>query len=285
MPLAAARDLVRDFARKWGEDEVATHGAALAYYAIFSLAPLLVVTIAVAGLLLGERVATSEVVARLEDGVGPEPARLLRQMISQVSSPRSGLLATALGLGTMLLGATGLLVRLQNSLERLWGTHRRGGVRHSLRQRSVGLVLILGFGLLVFVSMLVSTALTAMQARLAAHFPVAAVLAGPTTFATTLVLHAIAFAVLFRVLPGTATPWRDLWVGGLFTAALFSLGTEVIGWYLGRASTSVYGAASSLVLLLLWIYYCAQILLAGAVFTVVWSRQRTGALDDAAAAG
>jgi membrane protein len=281
MPLRTVGNLARRFVRKWGDDQVATHGAALAYYALFSLAPLLVVTIAVAGLVLGERVAASEIVARLESAVGPEAARLLREMIAQVSSPRSGLIATVLGLATMLLGATGVLARLQSTLRRLWGTDPRRGVRGSLRQRAVGLGLIVGFGLLVLTSMVLTTALNALQERIAARFPVAAVLAGPTTFAATLGLHAAAFATLFRVLPGTRTPWRDLWVGGLFTAVLFALGTEAIAWYLGRASTSVYGAASSLVLLLLWIYYSAQILLAGAVFTVVWSTRR----DDPLHAG
>lgn len=280
MPSRTARELARRFARKWGDDQVATHGAALAYYALFSIAPLLVVTIAVAGLVLGERVATSEVVARLEGAVGPEPARLLREMIAQVSSPRSGLIATVLGLATMMLGATGVLVRLQGSLQRIWGTDRRRGIGGSLRQRAVGFGLIVGFGLLVFASMLVTTALTALEERIAYHFPTAAVVVGPTSFVATLVLHALAFATLFRVLPGTRTPWRDLWVGGLFTALLFALGTEAIGWYLGRASTSVYGAASSLVLLLLWIYYSAQILLAGAVFTVVWSGRDGPPLHD-----
>lgn len=285
MPPRTARDLARRFARKWGDDQVATHGAALAYYTIFSIAPLLVVTIAVAGLVLGERVATSEVVARLEHAVGPEPARLLREMIAQVSSPRSGLIATLLGVTTMLLGATGVLVRLQSTLERIWGTTRRRGVRGSLRQRAVGLGLIVGFGLLVFASMLLATALNALEGRLALYFPTAAALAGPASFLATLALHALAFATLFRVLPGARTPWRDLGVGGLFTALLFALGTEAIGWYLGRASTSVYGAASSLVLLLLWIYYSAEILLAGAVFTVVWSGHDEPSLRDGPAPG
>jgi len=285
MSVASVRDFARTFLRKWGDDQVSTHGAALAYYALFSIAPLLVVTIAVAGLVLGEQVATSEIVARLEDAVGPEAARLLRQMITQISSPRSGIIATVLGLGTMLLGATGLLVRLQGTLHILWGTDRRGGLRGSIRQRGVGLVLILGFGLLVFASMLVSTALTALEEQLTTHFPVAAALAGPLSVVATLGLNALAFAMLFRVLPGTPTPWRDLWVGGLFTAVLFTCGTQAIGWYLGRASTSVYGAASSLVLLLLWIYYSAQILLAGAVFTVTWSRRGSAALQGPPSSG
>jgi membrane protein len=285
MPLATLRDLARAFVRKWGDDQVATHGAALAYYTLFSIAPLLVVTIAVAGLVLGERMATSEVVARLEATIGPTAARSLRGMIGQVSSPRSGIVATILGFATMLAGATGLLVRLQSTLQRLWGTTRRGGWRGTLRQRAVGLAVILGLGLLVFASMLVSTTLGVLQERVAAEFPVASVAAGPINFVVALALDALAFALLFRVLPGAPTPWRDLWAGGLFTALLFAGGTQAIGWWLGRASTSVYGAASSLVVLLLWIYYSAQILLAGAVFTVIWSHRRREALQDAAPSG
>jgi membrane protein len=283
MSLAPLRDFARAFARKWSEDQVATHGAALAYYTLFSIAPLLVVIIAVAGLVLGDRAATSEVLARLEGAVGPEPARVLREMVTQLSSQRSGVIATALGLVTMLAGATGVLVRLQSTLHRLWGTPTAGGILGSLRQRAVGLALIIGLGLLVLASMAIATALHALEARLRAAVPVAATLAGPTTFVVTLGIHTIAFTLLFRVLPGGRTAWRDLWVGGLVTAALFALGTEGIAWYLGRASTSVYGAAGSLVLLLLWIYYSAEILLAGAVFTVVWSRRRAPTLQNGAA--
>jgi membrane protein len=273
MPAATARNLAREFSRKWSEDHVGTHGAALAYYALFSIAPLLVVVIAVAGLVLGETVATSEIVSRIEQAIGPEPARVVGEMIAQVSSPRSGLLATLLGLATVLLGATGVLVRLQGTLRHLWGAESRGGVRGTLRRRAVGLGLILGLGLLVFVSMVLATVLNALHASIAVHFPIAAALAGPVNVLATLALNGAAFAALFRILPGVRTPWRDLWVGGLVTAMLFALGTQAIAWYLGRASTSVYGAASSLVLLVLWVYYSAQILLAGAVFTVVWSRR------------
>jgi len=285
MTFTDVRDLARSFTRTWSDEQVATHGAALAYYALFSLAPLLVVTIAVAGLVLGEQAAASEIVTRVEQAVGPEPARLLSEMIAQVSSPRSGIIATALGLGTVLLGATGLLVRLQATLQRVWGTARTGGIRGTIRQRLVGLGIILGFGALMFASMAISTVLGTLHEEIAARLPTAAVLAGPTTIVATLALNATAFAILFRVLPGVATPWRDLWLGGLVTASLFAFGTQAIAWYLGRASTSVYGAASSLVVLVLWIYYSAQILLAGAVFTVVWSGRRDAALHRPPEAG
>lgn len=285
MSLAATRSFVRTFIDKWGDDQVGTHGAALAYYALFSIAPLLVVTIAVLGLVLGERAATSEVVARFEETVGPEPARMVRQMIAQVASPRSGLIATALGLLTMLIGATGVLARLQGTLRRIWGVDPRRGVGGSLLARLIGVGLIVGLGGLLFASMLLSAALNALQERLATEFPTAAALAGPVNVGVAIAFNALVIAALFRTLPSVRTPWRDLAVGGLFTATLFALGTEGIGWYLGRASTSVYGAASSLVLLMLWIYYSAQILLAGAVFTVLWSRRRSDALRADASSG
>lgn len=285
MPVATARDLTRAFLERWRTLQIGTHGAALAYFTIFSIAPLLVVTIAVTGLVLGERAAASEVITRIEQAVGPEPARLLRDMMAQISSPRSGVIATALGLFTLLLGATGVLVRLQGTLQQIWGVDPRGGITASLRQRAVGLLLILGFGALVFASMAIGATITALHDRLATHLPTVAVLAAPANRIATFTLNTAAFALLFRILPGAATPWRDLWAGGAVTALMFAVGAEAIAWYLGRASTSVFGAASALVVLLLWVYYSAQILLAGAVFTVVWSRRREGSLRAAAPAG
>jgi membrane protein len=276
MALPDARDFLRELAAKWSADRVSTVGAALAYFTLFSLAPLVVLVIAIAGLLLGPAAAESEVLARLQDQLGAEPARVIRSMVTQVTSPRAGVVATLAGFAAMLLGATGALVQLQSALVEIWGAGERvaKGIRGVLRQRLVGLAVILGLGALVFASMMLTATLTALQDEIAERVPVLAVLARPTNFVVSLLLSAGVFAVLFRVLPGSYTPWRDLWVGGLVTALLFTIGQQAIGWYLGRARTSVYGAAGSLVLLILWIYYSAQILLAGAEFTVVWSRRR-----------
>jgi membrane protein len=276
MPITRARDFVRELAGKWSADRASTQGAALAYFTLFSLAPLIVLVIAVAGVVLGPAAAESEVLTRLEEQLGPDGAEVIRSMVAQVRSPRAGLVATLLGLATMLLGATGVLVQLQGALTHIWGARDEvpGGLRGLLRQRLIGLAIILGMGALVFASMILTATITALQGQIAGRVPLVAALAGPTTFAVSLLLSAGVFAVLFRVLPGVSTPWRDLWVGGLATALLFTVGQTAIGWYLGRASTSVYGAAGSLVMLILWIYYSAQILLAGAEFTVVWARRR-----------
>jgi len=276
MALAGAREFVGELVDKWSADQAATQGAALAYYALFSLAPLLVLVIAVAGLLLGQSAAESEVVSRLEDVVGPQSAHVLREMTAQLASPRAGIVASAVGLVTMAVGATGMLVQLQTSLVHIWGTHesmpRR--VPSMLRQRAVGLGMILGLGLFVLTSMTITAMLTAIEHQIADHVPLTAAWGHSINFVVSFVLCAGLFALVYRVLPAARTPWPDLWVGGAVTALLFTLGKTALGWYLGRASTSIYGAAGSLVSTMLWVYYSAQILLAGAIFTVVWSRRR-----------
>jgi len=277
----------REVWTKWVRDAGPSRGAALAYYTIFSLAPLLVLLIAIVGLVLGRSTVQGQIFGQIEGLVGPDAARTLEGMIVQISRPASGIIATVLSLGTMLLGASGVLGELQAALNQIFrAPERKGGLRDAVRQRLAAFGLVLAIGGILFGSMLLTTALTATHELVQAHMPVLAALLGPLNFALSLAITGALFAAVFRLLPAVKTPWLEAWLGGIATALLFTLGKTLIGIYLGRSGrTSVYGAAGSLVLLLLWVYYSAQILLLGAEVTSVWAFRRAAAREAARPAG
>ncbi|TMA54618.1 MAG: YihY/virulence factor BrkB family protein [Deltaproteobacteria bacterium] len=269
---------LREVLAEWQRDRALVLGAALAYYTLFALAPLLVLVIAVAGLALGRAAAQGEIVAQIEGLMGPDGAKMIEGMIVRASRPASGVVATLVSLGTMLLGASGVFGQLQAALDQIFGAEasarRGGGVRAAVRQRLAYVGMILGIGFLLLVSLVLSAALAAVHDLLAARLPVAARVLPPLSFGLSFVVVSGLFALVYKVLPAVDLDWRDVWLGAACTAILFTAGKSLIGIYLGRAgATSVYGAAGSLVLVLLWIYYSAQILLLGAEFTEVYSRR------------
>ena len=270
---------LREVLAEWQRDRALVLGAALAYYTLFALAPLLVLVIAIAGLALGRAAAQGEIVAQIAGLMGADGAKMIEGMIVQASRPASGVVATLVSLGTMLLGASGVFSQLQAALDQIFGTEartRRGsGVRGAVRQRLAYVGMILGIGFLLLVSLVLSAALAAVHDLLAAHLPLAARVLPPLNFALSLVVVSGLFALIYKVLPDAKLAWRDVWLGATCTAILFTVGKSLIGIYLGRAgATSVYGAAGSLVLVLLWIYYSAQILLLGAEFTHAYATTR-----------
>jgi membrane protein len=250
-------------------------GAALAYYALFSMAPLLVLIVAVSGLVLGPAAARGEVVTRMEGLVGPDAAHMLEGMITRVSSPSSGIIATLVSLITILLGASGVFGQLQASLNRIWDVPPTSrGVRGLVRQRLASLGIIVGIGILMVASLVLTAALAAVQEVLAQYLPVVGPLLPSLNFGLSLLVTSALFAMIYKVLPDVPMSWGDVWIGAFATALLFTVGKTLIGLYLGRAGTaSVYGAAGSLVVLLLWVYYSAQILFIGAELTEVYSRR------------
>lgn len=258
--------------QQWSRDNALSLGAALAYYALFSLAPLLVLVIAIAGLALGRSAAEGTVVGLVQGAVGGDAAHMIQELIVRASEPTAGAIATAASLGTMLFGASGVFGQLQSSLNRIWGVPASGGVRGLVRRRATSFALILVIGLLLFLSTVASTVLAAATAWIAAYAAGADRVLPLADFGLNLALLSTLFALLFKYLPDANMRWRDVWVGSVLTALLFILGRGLIALYLGRASTSLYGAAASLIVVLLWIYYSAQILLIGAEFTEVWSR-------------
>jgi membrane protein len=268
-------DFLREVVAEWQRDAALTMGAALAYYTLFAMAPLLVLVIAVAGLALGRAAAQGEIVAQIGGLMGPEGAKMIEEMIVRASRPASGIVATLVSLGTMALGASGVFGQLQSSLNQIFGGELRykGGLRGVIHQRLSHFGMIVAIGFLLLVSLVLSAVVAALHGFLEVRLPVLAVVLPSLNFALSFVVVTGLFALIYKVLPDVRLAWRDVWLGATVTALLFTVGKSVIGFYLGRAgTTSVYGAAGSLVLVLLWIYYSAQILFLGAEFTEVYSR-------------
>jgi len=274
--LVEAGAFLREVGDEWSKDDALSLGAALAYYTIFSMAPLLVLAIAIAGLVFGRAAAQGQIVAQIQDQIGPAAAQTIEGMVARASHPASGLVATAVSLATMAFGASGVFGQLQSSLNRIWDVPRSkgGGIRGQIKKRVTAFGMILGIGFLLLLSLAASTALAAVHTLLKRDFPVAGEVLPLTNFAISFGVITILFAMILKLLPEVAIEWRDVWLGALVTSLLFSIGKALIGLYLGRAGvTSVYGAAGSLVLVLLWIYYSAQLLFLGAEFTEVYSRR------------
>jgi len=279
--------ILRETLQEWSRDGALTYGAALAYYTLFSLAPLLLLVIAIVGLVAGPQLAESTIVERLEASVGPDGAKTVQEMLKNASRPAAGITATAVSLVTMFFGATAAFGQLRESLRRILDSppqRHPTGIVGMARQRAMAFGMILLLGIVLMLSLVASAVLNAMGGWLAVHLPVASAVLPYANFAVSFVLVAVLFGIVFKVLPESDIGWGDACVGGLFTAALFGVGKWAIALYLGRAAaSSVYGAAGSLVLLLLWIYYSAQILFLGAEFTEVWSRRRGSRRDRAEA--
>jgi len=270
--------LLRRTFEAWNEDKVPRLGAALAYYALFSMAPLLMMAVAIAGLVFGEAAARGEVVGRIRAAVGDTVAEAIEGMLKSIYSSGGSTAATITGLALLLFGASAMLMQLQDALNTIWEvTPPAGrGVLGIVRDRFLSFLLVLGAGLLLMSSLALSTALAATSKL----WDSAAVPGGPLLWQgvhwlVSLAFTALLFALTYKVLPDVHLPWRDAWVGAAVTAILFTVGQHLVGWYLGQGSTtSAFGAAASLVVILLWVYYSSQILLLGAEFTRVYASMR-----------
>jgi membrane protein len=268
---ALAKTAVNDFFDDYGP----SMGAALAYYTVFSIAPLLLIVISVAGLVFGQEAARGEIVDQLQQLMGDQAARSVEQLIESVNQPSTGVLATVIGAGALLIGATTVFAELQNSLDRIWrapAAQRKSGIWSLLRTRLLSFGLILGVGFLLIASLALSAALAALGKWWAPLFGGWDVLLQICNFLLGFALITLVFAMIYKFMPSVRIEWRDVWIGAAVTSLLFSIGKFLIGLYLGRSSvTSGYGAAGSLVVLLLWVYYSAQIFLIGAEFTGVYA--------------
>jgi len=274
--LVRAKDFLWEVVVEWQKDDALTLGAALAYYTIFSIAPLLVLEIAIAGLVFGRAAAEGQLVAQIQDTIGPAGAKMIEDMIARASRPASGIVATLVSLATMAFGASGVFAQLQSSLNKIWEVQgkQRGAIRGQVRRHMTSATMIGGIGLLLLASLAASAVLGLVHETLAERFPVLSVVLRLANVALSFAVITAFFALIYKLLPDVRIEWRDVALGALVTAVLFGLGRSLIGLYLGRAGvTSVYGAAGSLVLVLLWIYYSAQLLLLGAEFTEVYSRR------------
>ena len=270
--ISAARKMLVDTTLSFIDDEALSRGAAIAFYAITSLAPVLLIVIAVAGLVFGQEAAQNAISGQFSALMGKQAADLLESVIASASAESSGVLATIVGMVTLIATASGVFGEMQAALNTIWKTRSRGTILSRLvraRIASLGLVGALGF--LLIVSLAVSAGLTAFANHLDT-LPVGALLLSVLNFAISLLLFAVLFGAIYKVLPDRTLQWKDVVVGALMTSVLFNLGKTVIGWYLGSSAVaSSYGAAGGLIVLLLWVYYSAQIFLFGAEFTKIYA--------------
>jgi membrane protein len=255
----------------WWNDNVPHLGAALSYYTLFSLAPILVVAIAIAGLVFGAEAVRGEIVGQIEGLVGRDGAKAVQAMLEGAAKPSSSVPATVIGIITFFLGATSAFLELQTALNAIWRVKPKVSssfLRSLAIDRLVSFGLVVGVGFLMLTSLLVSAGLAALHTYMGETFPGGAVLWEAVNVIVSLGVISILFATVFKVLPDVELAWSDVWVGGLVTAGLFTVGKLLIGLYLGTSAlASTYGAAASVIVLLVWVYYSAQIILLGAEFT------------------
>jgi membrane protein len=265
--------------RAWWDDDALRLGASLAYYTLFAIAPILLVTTAVGGMVFGADAVRGEIVGQLDHLVGGEGARAVQSLLEGASQRRAGILATVLGSITFVIAATGAFLELQSALNTIWRVKPKlGGHLRALlidRLRSFGLVVAIGF--LLMVSLTVTAALSALSGWLTGFSPSVPLVWRAVNMVVSVVVTTVLFALLYRFLPDVRLHWRHVTTGAFVTAVLFTIGQQLIGLYLGQSSVaSSYGAAGSVMILLLWVYYSCQLLLFGAEFTRVYS-ERQGA--------
>jgi membrane protein len=270
---ASSWGLVKAAAIQWLGHNDARSGAALAYYSVFSLGPLLVIAIAIAGLLFNEDAVRGEVTGTLKGLLGDTGAQAIDAMLTSASKPSEGFLATAIGLGTLVFAAIGVLVQLKDAFNTVWEVKTPPGASLWAFARSYILSLagVISLGFLLLTSMLVTTALSAAGKYFALYVPEAALQV--FSFAVSFCVITLLFAMMFKWLPDAKISWRDVWIAAVATAALFEIGKFLIGVYIGKLGLeSTYGAAASIVIVLIWVYYSAQIVLLGAEFTNVYAK-------------
>src|SRR5919108_29232 len=262
----------------WKEDNASRLSAALAYYTIFSLAPLLVIVIAITGLIWQADVVRMQILSQVRELIGPEGADFIANLISSRGEPAEGIVALLIGIIALLFGALGVFNELHNSLNIIWNVNveKPKGFWQSLKKviidRLLSFTMILGIGFLLLVSLVITAGLSATQKTIGNAFPIPELVLQIVNLVISIGVITVLFALLFKFLPDIKIGWRDVWMGAFVTSLLFSLGKTVIGIYLGNSAVaSTFGAAGSLILLLLWIYYSAQILFFGAEFTQVYA--------------
>jgi membrane protein len=273
-PLKVVWGVVRDTVSDWITHNASSLGAALAFYTLFSIAPILVIAMAVAGSVFGPNVAETQVLDQMRGLLGDAGAKAVQSLLA--SAHQSGLkgIAAAIGVVTLLIGATSVFGELQKTLDYIWKSPEKSSVAwwRILRSRILSVGLILGVGFLLMVSLVVSAALSALGAWFQTFLVQWSVILPALDLVLSLGLSTVLFAMIYKFVPREDIAWGDVWIGGLVTACLFTVGKQLIGLYLGRSSlSSAYGAAGSVMVLLLWIYYSAQIFLLGAEFTHVFT--------------
>ena len=266
-------------AKDWASDDVPRLGASLAYYTLFSIAPVLIIVIAIAGFVFGAEAVRGEIVGQIEGFMGKDGAKVVQDLVESASRPGRGVIGLIVGSATFLLAATGVFLELQYALNTIFRVKQKVGSNISgfvkARLRSFGIVLSIGFVLLV--SLAVSATLAATSKYFDSTITGVTLLWLVVNIIVSFAVITVLFALIYRFLPDVKLLWRDVWIGSMLTAVLFTIGKQLLAMYLGRSSTtSSYGAAGSVIVLLLWVYYSAQIILFGAELTRVYTERVHG---------
>jgi membrane protein len=273
--------IAKEAALNWSEHSDARQGAALAYYSVFSIGPVIVIAVAIAGLVFGREAVNGEVAETIRDMMGDTGAKAVQAMLADAGRPRQGLLATVLGISALVFAAVGVIVQLKDALNVVWGVKEKqsSGVWPFLRSYVISLAAVMTLGFLLLTSMMVTALVAAFAQYTAAYVQewVLHLLSSLASFAVVSVL----FAMMFKWLPDAAIDWYDVWLGAILTGLFFEIGKSAIGFYIGKQGLeSTYGAAASIVVVLIWVYYSAQIVLMGAEITHAFAMHQ-GSLRDA----
>ena len=276
--------LTRQAASEWFDQDLSRLGAALAFYALFAVAPLFVMVLALASLLFGADAARAELFSLLSGLIGSEASGSIKTLVIASNLPKAGAWQTVIAGIILFIGATGLFVELQDALNSIWGVRRVPGraLWNFIKDRLLSMALIAGIGALLLLCLLLSMALSSAGRLLTGVLPAQQTLLQQVNFAISFLIITLLFAMIFKLLPDVKIPWRDVWMGAILTALLFSLGQLLLIFYLATSDiTSLFGAAGSLVVMLLWVFYSAQILFIGAKFTQVYTLSHEARVEPA----
>ena len=268
--------LIKQTVAAWIDDYAPSMGAALSYYTVFSLAPMLLIVISVAGLVFGDEAARGEIFGQLRGLMGVDAAKTIEDLLTSVSEPKEGVAATTIGIVLLLIGATSVFGELQDALDRIWrapARDRSGGLLGLVRARLLSFGMILGVAFLLIVSLVLSAVVAALGRWWSGAFGGWEVLAQSVNIVLGFLVTTGGFAMIYKLMPRVKVQWRDVWLGATVTALLFTIGRVLIGVYIGKSGiASGFGAAASLIVILIWVYYSAQIFLLGAEFTWIYAR-------------
>ena len=277
--------LIQQTVEAWIDDYAPSMGAALSYYTVFSLAPMLLIVISIAGLAFGDEAARGEIFNQLRGLMGADAAKTIEDLLTSVSEPKEGVAATTIGIVLLLIGATSVFGELQDALDRIWrapARDRSGGLLGLVRARLLSFGMILGVAFLLIVSLVLSAVVAALGRWWSGAFGGWEVLAQSVNIVLGFLVTTGGFAMIYKLMPRVKVQWRDVWLGATVTALLFTIGRVLIGVYIGKSGiASGYGAAASLIVILIWVYYSAQIFLLGAEFTWIYARTFGSRRSDA----
>jgi len=273
--LLATWKMIKDTVLSFIEDEALTRGAAIAFYTVTSVAPVLLIVVAIAGLVFGRDAAQNAITAQFSDLMGRQTAEVLQSAIASAAGKSSSIIATIIGVATLIATASGVFGEMQAALNSIWKTKPKATtVSRLIRARAVSLGLVAALGFLLIVSLVISAGLTAFGDYLDTVLPMGKLVLPALNFVISVVLLAILFGAIYKLLPDRSLQWNDVIIGALITSVLFNIGKSLIAWYIGSSAiASSYGAAGGLIVLLLWVYYSAQIFLLGSEFTKTYANQ------------